>query len=72
MKSKLITLDKVLGETEQLNIEDKEYLLDILSKRLIEEKRVEISRRVIEAEKVYKDGKVKKGKLDDLWKDLND
>ncbi|MBU3968443.1 MAG: hypothetical protein KKG76_13920 [Euryarchaeota archaeon] len=39
MKSKLITLDKVLGETEQLNIEDKEYLLDILSKRLIEEKR---------------------------------
>jgi len=72
MKSKLITFDKVLDETEQLNIEDREYLLDILSKRLIEEKRMEISRRVIEAEKAYKAGKVKKGKLDNLWKDLND
>jgi len=71
MKSKLITFDKVLDETEQLNIEDREYLLDILSKRLIEEKRVVISRRVIEAEKAYKAGKAKKGKLDDLWKDLN-
>lgn len=25
-----------------------------------------------EAEKAYKDGKIKRGKLDDLWKDLND
>jgi len=33
--------------------------------------RMEISRRVIEAEKAYKDGKIKKGKLDDLWKYLN-
>ena len=72
MKNKVITFDKVLDETEHLDIEEREYLLGILSKRLVEDKRVEISKRIKEAQKAYKNGNVKRRRFDDLWKDLND
>lgn len=72
MKSKMVTLNEVLEETEHLDIDDREYLLDILSKRLVELRRAEISKRVKEAVKSYKEGNVKSGKLGDLWKDLHD
>jgi len=72
MINKMITLDKVLEEAEHLEFDDREYLLNILSKRQIELRRVEISKRVKEALKAYKEGNVKRGKLDELWKDLND
>jgi len=72
MISKMITLDKVLQEAEHLEFDDREYLLNILSKRQVELRRVEISKRVKEALKAYKDGNVKSGKLEELWKDLND
>ncbi len=68
----MITLDRVLDEAEHLEIDDREYLLDILSKRLVEQKRMEISKRVKEAVKAYKEGNVKRGNLESLWKDLND
>jgi len=72
MISKMITLDKVLEEAEHLEFDDREYLLNILSKRQIELRRIEISKRVKEALKAYKDGNVKSGNLEELWKDLND
>jgi len=72
MINKMITLDKVLEEAEHLEFDDREYLLNILSKRQVELRRVEISKRVKEALKAYKDGNVKSGKLEELWKDLND
>ncbi len=72
MKSKMVTLNEVLEETEHLDIDDREYLLDILSKRRVELRRAEISKRVKEAVKSYKEGNVKSGKLGDLWKDLHD
>ena len=68
----MVTLDKVLEETEHLEFDDREYLLNILSKRQIELRRIEISKRVKEALNAYKEGNVKSGRLDDLWKDLND
>ncbi len=72
MKSEIITINEVLEEVEHLEISDQEYIFDILSKRLIESRRAELSRRIKEAMKAYKEGKVKSGSLDDLWKDLND
>ena len=72
MISKMITLEKVLEEAEHLEFDDREYLLNILSKRQIELRRVEISKRVKETLKAYKEGNVKSGKLEELWKDLND
>ena len=68
----MITLEKVLEEAEHLEFDDREYLLNILSKRQIELRRVEISKRVKETLKAYKEGNVKSGKLEELWKDLND
>ena len=72
MMNKVVALDKVLEQAEHLEFDDREYLLNILSKRQIELRRVEISKRVKEALKAYKEGNVKSGKLDELWKDLND
>ena len=72
MMNEMVTLDKVLEETEHLEFDDREYLLNILSKRQIELRRIEISKRVKEALKAYKEGNVKIGKLNELWKDLND
>lgn len=71
MMNKMVTLDKVLEEAEHLEFDDREYLLNILSKRQIELRRVEISKRVKEALKAYKEGNVKSGNLEELWKDLN-
>ena len=72
MMNKMVTLDKILEEAEHLEFDDREYLLNILSKRQIELRRIEISKRVKEALKAYKEGNIKSGKLEELWKDLND
>ncbi len=72
MKSKMVTLNEVLEETEHLDIDDREYLLDILSKRLVELRRAELSKRVKEVVKSYKKGNVKSGTLDEFWKDQHD
>ncbi|HEX7576274.1 MAG TPA: hypothetical protein VF360_07835 [Candidatus Methanoperedens sp.] len=42
---------------------------NILSKWQIELRRVEIYKRVKEALKAYKDGNIKSGNLEELWKD---
>lgn len=70
MIRKMITLDKFLEEAEHLEFDDREYLLNILSKRQIVLRRFEISKRVKEALKSYKEGNVKSGKLEELWTDL--
>ncbi len=72
MKSEIVTINDVLEEVEHLDMNDQEYVVDILSKRLIESRRAEISKRIKEATLAYKKGKVKSGSLDDMWKDLND
>ena len=51
---------------------DKGHVFDIISKRLVELRRVKLSNRVKEAEVNYKTGNVKSGDLKDLWEDLND
>jgi len=54
-----------------LDVNDREYLLNILSKRLVELRREKISKRAKEAVRAYKKGTVKSGNFNDLWKDLN-
>jgi len=69
--SKITTIENVLEDIEHLNIEDQKYIVELISKRLIDKKREEISRRAKEAEKNYKKGKFKRGNIEDLWEDLN-
>jgi len=72
MKHKMVTVNEVLDEMEHLDMDDKEYVLSILSKRLVELRRAKLSNRVKEAEVNYETGNVKSGDLKDLWEDLND
>ena len=72
MASRLNSVNEVLESIEKLDIEDQVYISEILFKRMIELKRAKISRRAIESEQAYKEGKTKKGFFKDLWKDLND
>lgn len=60
MKNKIVTVNEVLDEMEHLDVDDKEYVFDILSKRLLELRRARLSNRVKEAEAAYKEGKVKR------------
>ena len=72
MKHKMVTVNGVLDEMEHLDMDDKEYVFSILSKRLVELRRAKLSNRVKEAEVNYETGNVKSGDLKDLWEDLND
>jgi hypothetical protein len=66
------SIEEVLESIESLDIDDQAYILEVLSKRLVELRRSEIVKRAAEAEETYREGKVKSGTIDDLWKDLND
>lgn len=68
---KTITIEEVLEDIEHLNTEDQKYIIELISKRLIDKRRKEISKRAKEAENNYKKGKSKRGSLEDLGEDLN-
>lgn len=72
MGNKVTSVKDVLKEIEDLDIEDQAYILDILNKRLIESRRMEIAKRGKEAEQAYNKGEVRMGTFETLWKDLND
>ncbi|MDH5716845.1 MAG: hypothetical protein OEZ22_04300 [Spirochaetia bacterium] len=66
------TINDVLEDIENLNSEDKEYVLDILSKRIAEEKRNALIDSVKQADIDYQNNNIKKGTVKELLKDLND
>ncbi|MFH1901115.1 MAG: hypothetical protein ABIK26_02555 [Candidatus Omnitrophota bacterium] len=72
MERKLVSINNVLGTIENLDIDNQAYISEVLSKRLVELRRREIAKRAQVAEQVYKKGEVKRGNIEDLWKDLND
>jgi len=67
-----VTVNKVLEEIDQLDIDDRNYIHQILSSRLIETERSLIAKRGKEAEKNYCQGNVKSGSVCDLFNELND
>ena len=64
------TLNKLIEDFNHLPLDEKEYLVEIAKKQLIEAKREEIAKRAKEAEKNYKKGRIKSGTVKDLRKDL--
>lgn len=72
MGSKVSSVEEVLREIGNLDLEDQVYVLDVLNNRLIESRRMEISKRAREAEQAFKAGKVKRGTFEALWNDLNE
>ncbi len=72
MGRKLVGINEVLETIEGLDIDKQAYISEVLSKRLVELRRKKIAKRAQEAQQAYRKGKVKSGKITDLWKDLND
>ena len=64
------SLNKLIEDFNNLSIEEREYLIELAKKQLIEAKRERIAERAKIAERNYKKGKVKSGTVKDLHKDL--
>ncbi len=63
-------LNKLIEDFGQLPLDDKEYVVDIVGKQLVEAKRDALAKRAKEATTNLKKGLVKKGTVKDLYKDL--
>ncbi len=72
MATQLVTINQILEKIGKLDKDDRNFILQVLYRRAIESRRMEIAERAKEAEIALREGKVKTGTLDDLWRDLND
>ena len=66
-----ITFQKALEIVESLPEEQRESLMDIVKRRLIEERRDRLAQSIKEAREEYKRGKIRKGTVDDLMNELS-
>ncbi len=57
---------------EALPLEDQEILIDILAKRLRQQRRDDLLKSIAEAEQDYADGNVRRGSVADLMAELNE
>ena len=64
------TLTKVIDDFRKLPLDEKEYVIDIIKKQIIEAKREAISRRAKRAILNLRRGSAKKGTVKDLYRDL--
>ena len=60
----------VLDAVETLSIEDKEMLIDIVRKRMVEERRAEMRRSIAEAEAEFKAGLCKPMSVDEIMAEI--
>ena len=65
------TFQKALEIVESLPEEQRESLMDIVKRRLIEERRDRLAQSIVEAREEYKRGKIRKGTVDDLMRELS-
>lgn len=65
-----ITFQRALEMIESLPEDQRESLIEIVKHRLIEERRDRLARSIKEAREDYRRGKVKRGSVDDLMRDL--
>ncbi len=61
-----ITFQRALEIIESLPEDQRESLIEIVKHRLIEERRDRLSRSIKEAREDYRQGKVKRGSVDDF------
>ncbi len=62
--------DKTLDLIMELPREDRETLIDIVKRRMIDERRDEIAHEIHESISLYKDGKLKEQTAEEAIKDL--
>ena len=67
-----VTFQEVLDIVESLPEYQQEDLVDIIRRRLIEQRRDRLADSIREAKEEYARGEVKKGSVDDLMKELSE
>ena len=67
-----ITFQEALDTIESLPEYQQEDLIDIIQHRLMEHRRESLAKNVREARKEYAKGKVKRGTVDDLIRELSE
>jgi hypothetical protein len=72
MSSGSATINTILEEIDSLDIDDRVYLHDILTRRLIEARRKAIAGRAKEARDNHLNGQCRRGTVDELLDDLDD
>ena len=72
MESPVLTtpFEQALEMIEQLPAEDQENLIEIVQRRLIEQRRAEIARNASATLQVFREGRARYGTVDDLRRDL--
>jgi len=65
-----VTFQDVLDMIESLPEEQQENLIAIIRRRLIEHKREVLAERINEAREEYRLGKVRRGTVDDIMKEI--
>ena len=70
MTATISKFERVLEDVEALPEIQREHLIEVVQHRLVELRRDEIARNIREAKKEYRAGTVRKGRLNDLMKDL--
>ncbi len=66
------TFQEALDVIESLPETQQEDLINLIRRRLVEQRREKIIKGVREARREYASGEVKKGSLDDLMRDLSE
>lgn len=69
---KTISFQEIIDSVENLSFDDQDYLFDLIKKRRIEKRRLEIAANAKATLESLKQGTAKKGSVDDLIADLWD
>jgi hypothetical protein len=67
-----MSLQDLIDAVESLPLDDQSMLVELVSKRIMEKRRAELVGEVREAREEFRKGKVKRGTIADLMKDLGD
>lgn len=65
-----ITFDQILDLVDNLSRDEQEVLIDVMQHRLLEQRRSEIARSIIESEVEYEKGQVFKGNVAEIMAEL--
>jgi hypothetical protein len=66
MKTKTSPFQELIDSIETLSVEDQDFLFDLIRKRRVEQKRLEIAKKAEETLKALAEGKAKKGSAEEI------
>ncbi len=66
----IVHFDEILDDVEKLSLEEQETLIDILNRRVIDRRRLELAKEIQEAQKEFQEGSVKTVTPDELMKEI--